>query len=431
MPSETVGGGLPLDTGQCVHCGLCLSACPTYVTTGVEAESPRGRVFLLQKLREKASWLNQNAIKTLDDCVDCRACEAVCPSHVATGHMIENWRQKSASSLESSGSESFRFFRKADRYLQFFFGSIRGLAWFQRLARFSQIPIIGTWMTHMPFFPKSARKLRGGLREAVPRTLSRTHKSHAGPESSTRVMLFVGCVMDTLYANTNHHAVDLLELGGVDVVIPQEQRCCGALHMHGGRPEVTKNWARANIQALEQSHAATLAVTAAGCGTMLKEYAGLFDVNDPWHQRAEQLAKAVVDITVLLAQLPLPAASSIHGTVSVHDPCHLVHAQGVRQEPRQILSRSGYVIQEMPESDLCCGAGGIYNLTHPEMADKLLKRKLAHIPDGIEWIAAANPGCLLQMESGLPDKDFNPHTAHPVDLVWNAYHTENLVGLQD
>ncbi len=416
-----------MDTGQCVHCGLCLSSCPTYATTGVEAESPRGRVFLLQKLEENASWLNENAIKSLDDCLDCRACEMVCPSHVATGHLIEKWRQESADSRELSQADPSRSFRKLARFLEFFLGSRRGLTWFQRLVRFSRIPVVGTWVARLPFLPNSLRKLSRGLPESIPPSLSRRRKSRASSVSSQPVMLFVGCVMDSVYANTNHHAVDLLELGGVDVVIPQEQRCCGALHLHGGRPDVTKNWARANIQAFEESRSKAIIVTAAGCGAMLKEYANLFATDDPWHARAQHFQQAVIDITVYLANLSLPTLSKTHGVVSVHDPCHLAHAQGIRQEPRQILLRSGYAIHEMPESDLCCGSAGIYNLTHPEMAEKLLQRKVANIPKAAQWVAAANPGCLLQIASGVGEKQSKLRIAHPVDVIWEAYHDEGLV----
>lgn len=417
-----------MDTGQCVHCGLCLSSCPTYIETGLEAESPRGRVFLLERIREEPSLLNANAMKFLDDCLDCRACEAVCPAHVATGHLVEQWRAESAASSTGSAPEAFQLFQHWSRPLAFFFGSPRGLTWFQRLVRFSQRPVIGNWVTRTRFVPEAARGLARGLPGSLPRTLSRLRRSRPNPGTSTRAMLFVGCIMDTVYADTNHHTADLLELGGVTVVIPPEQRCCGALHMHGGTPEITKNWARNNIRVFEESQASVVVVNAAGCGAMLKEYADLFDPKDPWHARAERFQKAVVDATVFLANLPLPEVSSPSGEVSVHDPCHLAHAQGIRQEPRQILQRSGYVIREMPDSDRCCGSAGIYNLTHPEMARQLLKRKVADIPDHVEWVAAANPGCLLQIQSGLQENPHGPSAVHPMDLVWVAYQRAGFIG---
>ncbi|MCY0864577.1 MAG: heterodisulfide reductase-related iron-sulfur binding cluster [Sulfobacillus sp.] len=416
-----------VDTGQCVHCGLCLSVCPTYQETGLEAESPRGRVFLLEHVRENPASLNASAMKALDDCLDCRACESVCPSHVATGHLVEQWRAESAVRLQEEGPEAMRLFRRVSRPLTFFLGSPRGLKWFQRLARLSQKPLVGRWVTRLRFVPPAAEGLVRGLPARIPRTLSRVRRPRNHPPGARRVMLFVGCIMDTVYAETNQHTQDLIEMGGVGVVIPDEQRCCGALHMHGGAPEVTKRWAQENIAAFEASGAEAVVVNAAGCGAMLKEYAELFDPEDAWHERAKRFQSAVVDATVFLADLSLPEIPPTERAVTVHDPCHLAHAQGIRQEPRRLLRQAGYVIHEMPDSDRCCGSAGIYNLTHPEMAQRLLERKVEDIPRDVEWVAAANPGCLMHIQSGLAQQPQLPPAVHPLDLIWQAYHRAGLI----
>lgn len=411
-----------MDTGQCVHCGLCLSSCPTYVETGIEGESPRGRIFLLKALQEDPSVINPITIEYLDDCLDCRACEAVCPAHVPTGHLVEAWRAEQREALDLSQGGPVSDFQRLSQPLTFFLGSPQGLSWLQRLARWSRWPVVGSFVTRMRMVPEPARDLVRGLPKKIPRRLSRYRRPKlARPDATSRAMLFVGCVMDAVYADTNRHTIDLLELAGVEVVLPSTQRCCGALHMHGGDPTVTRGWAKANIEAFEASGGPAIVVNAAGCGATLKEYAALFDPSDPWHARAKRFEARVVDATVLLARADLPRASAIESPITVHDPCHLAHAQGIRQEPRQLLTRAGYTIQEMVEADRCCGSAGIYNLTHPEMAKKLLDRKIANIPETVAWVAAANPGCLLQMQSRLADNREGPTAVHPIDLVWESY----------
>ncbi len=413
-----------MDTGQCVHCGLCLSSCPTYVTTGLESESPRGRVFLLERIYEDPSLLNRHAAKALDDCLDCRACEAACPAHVPTGHLIEAWRAQTAKSeFPELQPESFGIFRKVSRPLQWFFGSPRGLKWFQRLVRLSKKTTMGSWVTRIKWMPARVEGMALGLPNTIPKRLSRFYRPKGGSEFPQQVMLFVGCVMDTVYADTNRHTVDLLSLGQVQTVIPKNQRCCGALHIHGGQPEVARQWARENIDAFESSGASRIIVTAAGCSAMLKEYRDLFDLDDPFRERAERFQNAVIDVTALLPDLPLPDIEKPKQQVmvSVHDPCHLAHAQGIKPEIRQILDKTGYSICEMADSDRCCGAAGIYNLTHPEMAQELLARKVSTVPQQAQWVAAANPGCLLHIQSGLKEQSRTPRAIHPVDLVWMAY----------
>ncbi len=416
-----------MDTGQCVHCGLCLSSCPTYVETGLEGESPRGRIFLLERLRQDPSVINAVTTQYLDDCLDCRACESVCPAHVPTGHLVEAWRTETLNRSQDRDLPAFATFQRLSPLLHFFLGSPRGLSWLQRLARWSRWPIIGPWVTRLRFVPEPAQSLARGLPRKIPKRLSRYRTVQAAPDASVRAMLFVGCVMDAIYAETNHHTQELMEFSGVDVVLPSLQRCCGALHMHGGDPAVTRGWAQDNIRAFEASGASLVVVNAAGCGTTLKEYASLFEPGDPWHGRAERFQAAVIDATAFLAQSRLPAVASSGQSITVHDPCHLAHAQGIRQEPRDLLKRAGYQLKEMVDADQCCGSAGIYNLTHPEMAGNLLGRKLANIPKTVEWVAAANPGCLMQIQSGLCQNPQGPSAIHPVDLVWMAYYQAGML----
>ncbi len=417
-----------LDADQCVHCGLCLSACPTYQVTGLESESPRGRIFLLERLAEDPLRLNDNAMRALDDCLDCRACEEVCPAHVATGHLVEAWRAEAAPILLERGPEAMKQFRRMIRPMSVLFGSSIGLRLLQRLSRASRHPTFGPWLTRLKFVPPAARSLARGLPAHLPRQLSRFYQPENGSGSGERVMMFTGCIMDAIYADTNRHTVDLLRFGGLQVVTPADQRCCGALHLHGGAPDQARRWAMANIVAFERSGATRVVVNAAGCGSTLKEYAALFSGDRQWEARAARFEAAVEDATVVLAQLDLPPLQAGEETVTVQDPCHLAHAQGIRREPRWLLTQAGYRIREMKDADRCCGSAGIYNLTHPEMALALLHRKVEDIPDGVSWVAAANPGCLMHVQSGLQEREEAPGVTHPIDLVWNAYHQHGYLG---
>lgn len=396
---------------DCVHCGLCLSACPTYQVTGLEVESPRGRLVLLNQWREQAASRDSETRGWLDDCLDCRACEAVCPAHIPTGHLVEAWRSQEAPEARPP--------RMLIRLLGLFLGSPRGLAWFRRLARASQTHW-GDWLIRQTarWLPPGAPAVRAGLPTLHATGVSRRDMSDDG--FGADIFFFVGCVMDALYADTNRHAADLLRIAGHRLVIPQDQRCCGAVHRHSGSPEAARHWAEINISLFEHSGARYVAVDAAGCGAALKEYASLFPPDSPWHARARRFQDAVRDVMELLAE-SLPPLAPRQGAVTVHDPCHHVHAQGIAKETRALLHRAGYTLAEMRESTLCCGSAGIYNLTHPEKSQALLQRKLAEIPDGAAFVAAANPGCLLHMQSGLSVQG-RTQAVHPIDLAWQAYH---------
>lgn len=406
----------PVDTSACVHCGLCLPSCPTYLVTGDESESPRGRVVLLNQLwgaLAVGGSGDPGAARAVDSCLDCRACEEVCPAHVPVGHAVEAFR---ARAVQAGHRRRPLAARAAARY----FGTARGLRRFQRLGQWAQRPAGRAVLRasgRLGGTAGAAAHLGTGLPEPVGRRLGREGIRFGGEGPS--VALFYGCVMDSVYQATAAHAADLLCLSGYRVVSAPQQVCCGALHTHAGDPGQAEAWARQNVAGFAAAGAEWVAVTAAGCGAALKEYEHLLE-DDPAHESARQFQQTVRDVAELVAlgrRPPLPARVQ---AVTVHDACHLAHAQGIRQEVRDLLRWAGYELVELPDADVCCGSAGLYNLTHPAMAAALQRRKVNTIPEAADVVATSNPGCLLQIQAGLRRAGRTTPAVHWVDLVWQA-----------
>jgi glycolate oxidase iron-sulfur subunit len=385
----------------CVHCGLCQSACPTYLELGTEADSPRGRIHLMRALEEGRLEASPEVVRHLDLCLGCRACETACPSGVEYGALIEAARPW----LERHRPPRARVARRL---------LARALTtpWLRRIlfapARLvAGVPWTSGWLSFAAALP---RRRRGPL----PAVLE--------PEGAARgtAVLVTGCVADTLFADTNHATATLLRRAGVRVVVPRGQGCCGALPLHLGARVRTEVLARALARTLAAAGADWVVSNAAGCGALLREYDHLLP-DDP---AATSIARRARDALELLAELGLPAApGSLARTVAVHDPCHLAHGQGVRAQVRALLATiPGVRLVELPESEVCCGSAGTYNLTEPAMARRLLERKLRHVAEsGADVVAAANPGCLLQMRAGALARGMAVRVEHPVDLLAQAH----------
>lgn len=400
-----------VDTSMCVHCGLCLPSCPTYQVTGSESESPRGRVVLLEEVREAIAQggpIDSTAWDALDHCLDCRACEAVCPAHVPVGHAVEELRGRAHRTrpLPLLGTRLL--------------GSPAGIRRFHRLARVAGRPGVRRLFRlgrSLPAPLGPMLKLAGG----APSPSSRAPAVPGGAGVRETVLFFSGCVMEGLYGETNRRSAALLRRLGYGVEDAAEARCCGALARHQGDHEAGRRWARANIERFEESGADLFVSNAAGCGAALKEYAAWFPDDSAWAARARAFQARVRDVLELVDPTALPVGSTKgHEAVTVHDACHLVHAQGIRTPIRAILGRLGIPVREMPDADLCCGSAGVYNLTHPDMARALQDRKVASIPPGVTRVVTSNPGCLLQIQSGLRERGRAVDAVHWVDVVFEA-----------
>lgn len=406
---------------ECVHCGFCLPACPTYQLNGREADSPRGRIWLVRALEERRIEPSRVVLGHLDACLDCRACETACPSGVRYGEIIEVARER----LEPRRRRPWwqRWSRQIGlRWVLPRRGVLAAvmvpLAVYQRSGL--QRLVRGTRLLEL--WPRLAQLERQQPSAAWCRFTPRSRRVYAA-EGAPRgeVQLFTGCVMDRALPETHAAAVRLLRRAGWSVIVDPEQTCCGALHVHNGDTAFARDLARRNVAAFEASPSTLIAVNSAGCGAQLSEYAALLAGDSVWRSRAERMATRVRDVTELLCEAELPGLSKRIERRAVYDEaCHLLHAQGISAGPRQLLSRvAGLTVVPLPGSDRCCGAAGIYSLTEPLTAEALLQRKVSEIvATGADLVVTANPGCVFQLRSGL-----TPHgieVRHLLDVLAEA-----------
>ena len=393
---------------KCVHCGICLPQCPTYRVLGEEMDSPRGRIYLMRAAAEGRVGLNETFQRHIDLCLGCRACETACPSGVRFGSLLEATRAQ----LRRDGPPPKQ--RLLDRFVFSVFpeparlgAALAGFRLYKRSGLRALVRASGV----LRRFPRLAAM--ESLLDDVPPAAPLPELVPARGQAVGRVGLLTGCVQRHLYPNVNRDTARLLALAGFDVVIPRAQGCCGALDLHAGRTEPHAARARA-LAAAFPADLDFIVTNAAGCGAAMKEYG--HHVPD-----LESFAARVRDVSELLADVELPLGP-LDLTVTYHDACHLAHGQRVRHEPRRLLARiPGLRLVELDDSDLCCGSAGVYNLLEPEMARDLLDRKLARIAEtGARVVAAANPGCLLQIAAGCRERGLDVTLVHPVELLARA-----------
>jgi glycolate oxidase iron-sulfur subunit len=374
---------------RCIHCGLCLEACPTYKITHLETESPRGRLHLMGTIADGRidPRASDATVLHLDRCLACRACEAVCPSGVPYGRLIEETRAGIAQARGITPLGHVLLWSVSRTWV------LRALATLLLISERS-----GLRRLVRRFLPARLRRL-----DALAPPVGRPSYRRVAVESPrSSVALLLGCVMRSSYGDVHTATARVLAHQGVEVVDTPEQTCCGALHAHAGDKAEAVRLAKRNIAAFEQAD--LLLVNAAGCGAHLKSYAHLLEDDPKWAGRAAKLASRVRDASEYLDGIVGPEPlGELAMRVTYQDPCHLAHAQGIRAEPRALLSRvRGLELVEMADADVCCGSAGYYNLAQPEYADRLLEPKidaiLATRPDAV---VTGNPGCMLQLAAGL------------------------------
>jgi glycolate oxidase iron-sulfur subunit len=409
------------DLARCVHCGFCLQACPTYVITSLETESPRGRIQLAKSLAHGEIEATPNVVAHFDLCLQCRACETACPSGVPYGRIIEGAR-----ALVQSRDDRPRSWRLRAMALRFLFAT----PWRLRLAfgglrLYQRTPLAGLVRR---FLPMRLRRMEAMLPRLPARAFDPPEVA-ALPAGTPRgsVALLSGCIMSITHPHTHEATVRVLARNGFRVLVPKSQGCCGALHVHNGDPEAARALARRNIDAFLASGADYIVVNSAGCGSAMKEYGELFE-NDPRYAAgARDFVTRCRDITELLDEAGFEAPSGrVDSRVTYQDSCHLVHAQRIREAPRNILRAiPGVEIVEMATPDRCCGSAGIYNLTQTEMSRSLLDLKMDDVlATGCDVIGTANPGCMLQLDLGVRLRDGSQEVVHVVELLDRAYRAE-------
>lgn len=420
----------------CVHCGLCLPACPTYTETGNEADSPRGRIQLILAMADGRIRATPDAVNHLDLCLDCRACEPACPSGVVYHELIEETRVKLAHrngpiDSASSGKPGPNI---VDRFLRFLFFHIfthptrlkltlLPARLFQKIGLWKMFKSIGLFNMMGPKLGKLQQLLpdSGRLWPAAPR-------EHYGNLTATkRVGFLTGCIGSVMYEPVNRRAIELLVARGAEVLVPKTQQCCGAIHHHNAAEREAHLLARANIDAFlpknSEREVDWIVSTIAGCGAMLRDYATLLRDDPDYAGRAEIFESRVRDITEVLLELGLPEKlHRVEETVTYHDACHLAHAQRVTVAPRMLLAKvPGLTVIPLPESDMCCGAAGTYNLTQPDMATRLARRKLDNIAQTkCSTCVTGNAGCSMHIASEANRLGRHVRVVHPVDILHRA-----------
>lgn len=424
--SATPGHGIQFDLFlDCVHCGLCTSSCPTYTELGDENDGPRGRIYLMRMIAEGGLGMTKNLRHHLDLCLDCRACETACPSGVHYGRLIEPFRL----ALEEADprlSKRYDWFRETILFRLFPYAERIRLAMtpvriLQRLGIYDVLERLGLFKLIPGRMGQMVTLVNPPMEPGpkLPKFLPAIGRRRA------RVAFFVGCVADAMFRHTHWATLRVLQQNGCDVLIPNGQGCCGAIHYHAGSREGAKVMADANVAAFDLEEIDAVIVNHGGCGAMMKEY-GLHwqDGQQPARQR---FADKVKDVNEFLDQLgPIAPTGRIEAVVTYHDACHLGHAQKVREAPRRLLAQiPGIDLRPLPETEICCGSAGTYNLNQPHMADRLSQRKLENIVNtGAQIVLASNAGCLLQIGREVRRQRKPILVMHPMDLLDLSYRGE-------
>lgn len=409
---------------DCVHCGFCLSACPTYRETGNELDSPRGRIYLMKTASEGKIPMAGSLVKHLDLCLGCLACEPACPSGVQYGRLIEAGRSQIERRYERPLPERiqrsfiFSLFPYPGRLkllLPFFY-------LYQKLGIKGLVESTGILKSVSPGLARMEEMLPAASSPLVPRALPEVVSARG--QKRFRVAMLTGCVQSVFFSGTNEATVRVLAENGCDVIIPRNQGCCGALSVHSGRLSEGREFARHLIRSFEDLDVDAIIVNSAGCGSTLKEYGELLEHDPAFAERAHTISEKAKDVMEFLGDVGLAGElKPLDLKITYQDACHLGNAQRIKEQPRNVLNQiPGVELTELPESELCCGSAGIYNMVEPGMSQRLLERKIKHIKEtGAGCLVAGNPGCLLQIGRGLKQYGLDIETVHPVELLDRSY----------
>ncbi|MGI9103975.1 MAG: (Fe-S)-binding protein [Terriglobales bacterium] len=407
---------------RCIHCGLCLPQCPTYRVLGREADSPRGRIYQILQVDAGRLEIADSFVTHIDRCLGCVACETACPSGVQYGRIVERARAE----IQANYRRPWLTRRLRD--------------WFY-LRVLHDFRVLSRWAKVLRFYQRSGLQTlaRGsGVLKLVGLAKIEALAPPIGDRSSFRdigkicdakgerrgsVVFLVGCVASVAFAELNQATIRVLNENGYDVIIPEGQRCCGALQAHVGYREEARHVARRNIQALLDRQYDAILTNSAGCGAMMKQYSELLENDPKYKERAVEFAAKVRDVSEFLAAEGLrPPRRKLKVRATYQDPCHLAHAQKVRSAPRELLAAAGVELVEMEHPDYCCGSAGTYNVAQNELATRILEAKMDEVAvTRADVIATANSGCMLQLRAGVAARKMNATVHHVIELLDEAY----------
>jgi glycolate oxidase iron-sulfur subunit len=415
---------------KCVHCGFCLPVCPTYVLWGQEMDSPRGRIYLMKLASDGAAEMNEKWVSHFDSCLGCMACMTACPSGVDYGKLIEATRAQIERKTERPSGEKrhrrwlFETFTRPERLRRM---RLPLLA-YQR----SGLQAVLRGLGLLKLLPKKLQAMEALL----PKLGTRETVAEVTPAAGTkrrRVGLLLGCVQREFLPQVNAATARVLAAEGCEVIAPAAQPCCGALLVHAGEEAAAVELAKKTIDAFERAKVDTIVTNAAGCGSNVKEYGHLLRDEPEYAERAKVFAAKCKDVSEVLAEMePRAKRSGLKLRVAFHDSCHLQHTQGVRSQPRSLLSRIPWLeLVEIPEAAICCGSAGIYNLVQPDAANALGDRKAELIaPLKADVVATGNPGCLMQLQASLERHGWKIPVLHTIQLVDASIRGESIESLR-
>jgi len=413
----------------CAHCGLCLPSCPTYRELCTEMDSPRGRIYIMRALVDGRLPVDEKFAKHIYRCLVCRACETACPSGIHYGRLIEEAREVFEKNFKRPLSQRilqnlvFKKLFPNQKLLGFTFWMIwlyqrLGIRWLaSHLGIMKLMGRMGESEKMLPNLPSPVTKY------------SLKKVTHAKGETKHRVGFFPGCMMIHLFPSVNLATARVLAENGCEVITPRKQQCCGALHTLSGIKEPALRLARQNIDLFEKIDVEAIIVNCAGCGAALKEYSYLLADDPEYAEKAKNFSQKVKDISEFLGAIQIkPPQGRIAHRVTYDDPCHLLHGQKVKQQPRMLLqSIPGLELVELKESDRCCGSAGVYNVLQPEISMQLLENKIKNIAEtNAEIVVAGNPGCLIQIGLGVKQHKLNMRVMHTVELLDLSYRSRDV-----
>ena len=417
------------DLYKCVHCGFCLQACPTYIETGLETESPRGRIALMKAVNEGRIGITETVIRHWDLCIQCRACEVACPSGVPYGNLIE------ATMAQVADHRKQNIVQKgaADLSLKRIVPHQRRLQALMSLTKLYQRSGVQALLRNSGLLDKLMPSM-AALESSMPEVSSTYFKAKgqtvaAVGEKRARVAVLSGCIMPLINGPEMDAAVRVLARNGCEIVVPKGQVCCGAINSHVGDLDTARKLARRNIDVFTDAGVEYVVIASAGCGSRMKEYGHLLKDDSEYAERSHIFSYTVKDINEFLVELPFdPPTAALDYRVTYQDSCHLGNAQRITAAPRQILrSIQGVEFVELPNAGQCCGAGGTYTITERDFSLRVLNSKMdAFETTEADVLATANPGCLMQLQFGVQDRKLDAKVKYVTDLLDEAYRLEEL-----